>query len=390
MMDVMFMMILNIESCVKSEKNFIGIFCILICICYSLTALAAINPASPGLAKSNAYGEEGIPNNGSSAICVECHTENPKPNFGTHFVVNDLASELRETNSGGGWNDAMWGIRDNGEFLKISPWAEEYGGSGGLSKYGNSTNWESVMFIGNGGAVEILAAESVRQVTMPEEMAELEIICESCHSLRVNVEGRYNLLSNMTDSIFLDDSVDGAVASLCVGCHGFLYQNIQVEANSLNTNWLDPRNISLAAKDRRGNNELHYISALPYPRNHHVMTGDIIDHPIVNAGLTIRDVNVLSSDLVSIPIRTDSRKGTMPIREIPLPPLSLPTDPLNLHCLTCHAPAHGGDRTMGAAILRGENLLGLDGGFGIDRISDGKEWGRFRDSEFCLACHNSR
>jgi hypothetical protein len=91
--------------------------------------------------------------------------------------------------------------------------------------------------------------------------------------------------------------------------------------------------------------------------------------------------------MVSSPIRTDSRKGSMPVRALALPPIALPSDRAHLHCVTCHAPGHGGEPTMGAAILRGVDLGGKDVGYGIDRIFDGKEWGRFRDGNFCTLCH---
>ncbi|NOY46602.1 MAG: hypothetical protein GXP50_14300 [Deltaproteobacteria bacterium] len=347
-------------------------------------AHAAINPADPGLPAAEAYGERGIPNNGASAMCVECHTENPTPGKGTHFVLNALTGSLRTTHSGGGWPEAAWGVRDSGEFFKISPWLEDEWGNGGSSKYGDSDTWESVVYTGGD---PVIAAEACRPEANPAAMGSLELICESCHNLRANVEGRYNLLAKVTSSPVPDDTVEGGHAPLCVGCHGFLYQDDGGEANSLHSNWNDPRNFSLAAGRRRGNNEKHYIGGKPYPRNHHVMTGDAIDIPLAEAGLLLRDVAVLSPDLVSKPIRTDWRKGTMPIRPVALAPITLPSDPSNLHCVTCHAPAHGGEPSMGAAILRGVDLQGKDSGFGIDRIFDGKEWGRYADYRFCGNCH---
>ena len=347
-------------------------------------ARAAINPADPGLPRADAYGQVGIPNNGASALCVECHTENPTPGRGTHFVLNALTGALRTTHSGGGWPEAAWGVRDSGEFFKITPWTEEDWGNGGSSKYGDARTWESVVYA---GGEPVVAAEASRLETSPQAMADLEIICESCHNLRVNVEGRYNLLAKVTSSPVPDDTVEGGHAPLCVGCHGFLYQDN--EANAVNLNWNDPRNMSLAAGRRRGNNERHYIKGKPYPRNHHVMTGDAITQGQARAGLLLRDVSVVSPGLVQNAIRTDWREGTMPIREQVLPPIVLPSDPANLHCVTCHAPGHGGEPSMGAAILRGENLQGKDSGYGIDRAFDGREWGRFADIRFCGLCHEA-
>lgn len=345
-------------------------------------ASGAINPASPGLPRADAYGQKGIPNNGASAMCVECHTENPVAGKGTHFVLNSRGGSLRRTNSGGGWPDAMWGVRRGGEFFKLDPWTEQEWGNEGSSKYGDARTWESAVYVGPGGA---LGGEAARAETTPARMAELEVICESCHSLRVNVKGRYNLLAKVTSSTADDDEVEGARAPLCVGCHGFLYQ--VDEANAANAHWNDPANFNLISGTRRGNNERHFISGKVYPRNHHVMTGDVIDNPQAGAGLLVRDVAVLSAEMVSKPIRTDSRKGSMPVRAQALPPIVLPSDPAHLHCVTCHAPGHGGEPSMGAAILRGVDLGGKDMGYGIDRIFDGKEWGRFRDGNFCTLCH---
>ncbi len=352
----------------------------------ALCARAAINPADPGLPRADAYGQTGIPNNGASALCVECHTENPTPGRGTHFVLNALTGVLRTTHSGGGWPDAMWGVREGGEFFKITPWTEDDWGNGGSSKYGDARTWESVVYV---GGEPVIAAEACRPEDSPQAMAELEIICESCHNLRVNVEGRYNLLAKVTSSPTPDDTVEGGHAPLCVGCHGFLYQDDGGKANAAHLNWNDPRNFSRITGGRRGNNERHYIKGRIYPRNHHVMTGDAITPELARAGLLLRDVDVLSPDLVQHAIRTDWREGTMPIREQVVGAIVLPSDPANLHCVTCHAPAHGGEPSTGASILRGEDLQGRDSGYGIDRIYDGRGWGRFADIRFCGQCHEA-
>jgi hypothetical protein len=357
---------------------------ITICVGSASPCRAAINPADPGLADAKAYGQEKIPNNGASALCVECHTENPQKGFGTHFVLNRLSGELRQTNSGGGWKEGAWGVRDEGQFFKIRPWLVTEGGNGGTSKYGEVDTWLSVMFIGSD---PVLAAEACRPETTSANMAKMEMICESCHSVRVNVLGRYNLLATPTDSLVMDDFNQGRITPLCVGCHGFLYQDDGGAANGLNANWTDVRNFSEITGQRRGNNEVHYVRGQRYPRNHHVMTGDAIDLPLVQAKLLVRDVETMDPLLIEKPIRTDSRKGTMPVRLQPQPPMILSADPTALHCLNCHQPAHKGEPSMGAAIVTGQELGGKDTGFGIDRISDGKAWGKFSDAKFCILCH---
>jgi hypothetical protein len=275
-------------------------------------------------------------------------------------------------------------VREKGEFFKITPWLEAEFGSGGSSKYGDAETWESVVYVGSEGT---LGAENARKETTLAKMATLEIVCESCHSLRANVAGRYRLLCKVTSSATEDDLVEGATAVLCVGCHGFLYQDDAGAANSLNANWNDPRNLNPITGGRRGNNEVHYINGKPYVRNHHVGTGDAIDTPLAAAGLLMRDVEVIDARSISMPINRASRKGTYPVKATPLAPILAPQDPAFLHCVTCHAPGHRGDRTLGAALLRGVGLNGKDRGVGIDRIVDGLEWGRFSDGRFCGSCH---
>lgn len=348
------------------------------------SALSAINPASPGLAPAKAYGKVGIPNNGASALCVECHTENPKPATGTHFVVNTLTGQLRTTHSGGGWIQGAWGIRKQGEFFKVTAWAELDLGNGGSSKFGDTETWQSVIYADPAG---VLGAESSRLEGSATKIASYELICESCHNLRVSVEGRYNLLAKSTDSTVIDDVVDGRTAPLCVGCHGFLYHDDAGAANGASQYWADSRNTNYITGGRRGNNEVHYINGKRYNRNHHVMTGDAIDLAQAQAGLLVRDVDTIDPNSIRAPMDRSLRTGSAPVRLIALAPIVMPSVPTSLHCLTCHAPGHGGERSMGAAVLRGDALNGSDKGFGIDRISDGNDWGRYSDERHCGRCH---
>ncbi|PLX43322.1 MAG: hypothetical protein C0609_08500, partial [Deltaproteobacteria bacterium] len=223
--------------------------------------------------------------------------------------------------------------------------------------------------------------------TSPDIFSEKEIICESCHNLRTNVEGENNLLAYVTNSPYIGDNINGSIADLCVGCHGFLYHDDGGVSNYLNLNWMDQRNFSRITGLRRGGNGRHYIAGVMLPRNHHVMSGDAIDLPLAEAGLLMRDVNTMSPELVSKPIRTDSPKGSMPVNPVASLPIVLPENPLNLHCVTCHSAGHSGDPSLGAGILIGENLGGMDSGRGIDRISDGRLYGNYEDRNFCRLCH---
>jgi hypothetical protein len=350
------------------------------------SAAAAINPADPGLADAEAFLRKGIPNNGASALCVECHTENPTPGYGTHFVMNALTGELRLTHSGGGWDKAAWDIREGGEFFKLAPWDPAEGGNGGSSKYGDTDTWETVVFSGND--VVLLGAERGRQEPDALQFINLELICESCHNIRVNIEGGRHLLARLVNNEeVVGERIQGSAADLCVGCHGFLYQDDGGIANSLNRNWNDPRGVNLISGLKRGNNEVHSIAGLPYARNHHVMTGDVIVAELADAGLLLRDVRTLDAGSVSAPIRTDSKVGAMPLRDTAVLPIVLPANREFLHCVVCHAPGHGGDPTTGASILVGTELSGSDSGMGIDRISDGRTWMNFRDRFLCGKCH---
>jgi len=348
-------------------------------------SFSAINPADPGLADASAYGQKAIKNNGSSSLCVECHSENPSQQMASHFVMNYDGVSLRITNSGGGWDGSYYGVRDAGQFFKITPWTVSEGGNGGTSKYGDSKTFDSYKYeesrIGDTNDDTSFSSMS------PSMFSEKEIICESCHSLRTNVEGRYNLLAYVTNSPYIGDNINGSIADLCVGCHGFLYHDDGGVTNYLNINWVDPRNLSRITQLRRGGNGRHYIAGVLTPRNHHVMSGDAIDIPLANAGLLMRDVSTMSPELISNPIRTDSPKGSMPVSPVAALPIVLPENPLNLHCVTCHSAGHSGEPSLGAGILRGENLGGMDSGRGLDRISDGRLYGNYDDRKFCRLCH---
>ena len=56
---------------------------------------AAINPADPGLAHADAYGQTDIANNGASALCVQCHGESGEGKLlaGCYRSALDLAAQ---------------------------------------------------------------------------------------------------------------------------------------------------------------------------------------------------------------------------------------------------------------------------------------------------------
>ncbi len=134
---------------------------------------AGLNPASPGLPDAQAYGTT-YPGNRASAMCIDCHTANPKPSAGTHFVVHDTGSGVRTT--------------QDLSYEKLDAWS---GGAAHLSKYAAPSPPDA-------------GAQSVTGQTG-------EIICESCHNLVHNADGGNNLLETYRESI--DPS------ALCEGCH---------------------------------------------------------------------------------------------------------------------------------------------------------------------------
>ncbi|GAB6063285.1 hypothetical protein [Deferrisoma palaeochoriense] len=136
-------------------------------------AWAGLNPANPGLPNAQAYGTT-YGNNAASALCVDCHTANPKPNGGTHFVTHHDGASVRTT--------------QNTTYEKTDAWS---GGASYLSKY----------------AVPSPPNPSAQSVTGQTG----EIICESCHNLVKNAAGGNNLLEAFGRD--LDPS------ALCEGCH---------------------------------------------------------------------------------------------------------------------------------------------------------------------------
>ncbi|MHB8765124.1 MAG: hypothetical protein ACYDA8_12435 [Deferrisomatales bacterium] len=221
-------------------------------------ALAAINPATPGLPQGwNMTGTQGygstaavqvLPGNPGSAMCVECHSANPSAHisapsksngytasrtnnldWGSHTIMNTLAMTNRTdprayTNSGGGFTGGFGTQpRDNGAYMRSGVWSMT-GGSGGVSKYNISND--------AGGKVI-----SVLGTALPGTIgwANADMVCESCH----------NVLMNRGNQLFLGDYADNGTDVLCVGCHaagpakgseGTTYEAFHANGNMQNFN----------------------------------------------------------------------------------------------------------------------------------------------------------
>ncbi len=348
-------------------------------------ALAGINPASPGLPvadtsnNNNASTYTGFtaPNNQASAMCVDCHTVQPKAG-GSHYV--NATSTAGATNSGGSGIDATGAItpRDNGAYFKVSLWTAN--GSTGAATYSKYRNTSDQSVVPDNTVAGVTTA--VTDATL-SNYADYDIICESCHNIVINDAGGNNLLEAQVDN----EWEDTPVADLCVGCHGFMYTDQVVQSASGLANWGDARNANEVAGGtaRKGNNEYHWVKGAARPQNHHVMTGDVINATQASLMVLWTDNDVVG--YTSSPISNTQSGGTYPQRATWLNGLTKPTGG-GLNCTNCHAPAHGQGASPAASILRNATYTQHGSNLGpIARISDRNAWKKIDDLGFCGQCH---
>ncbi len=361
---------------------------VLAVLCASLLAapaLAGINPASPGLptadttnnAVSSNYTGFTAPNNQASAMCVDCHTVQPKAG-GSHYV--NATSTGGATNSGGSGIDSTGAItpRDDGAYFKITVWnATDFTGSDGISKYADTSVPASYVTDNT-----IAGATTATQDTTASNYAGYDIICESCHNIVNNEAGGNNLLDTMPNN----EWEDAPVAELCVGCHGFMYTALTDQSTTSEpANWGDTRNTNEVSGGRKGNNEYHWVKGVAQPQNHHVMTGDIIDSVQASRMVLWTDNDVVS--YTENPIDNTSTQGTYPQRATWQNGLTKPSGG-GLNCTNCHAPAHGQGASPAASILRNATYTAAPTALGpISRISDRNGWKKIDDLSFCGQCH---
>lgn len=351
------------------------------------TAEAGLNPADPGLAGGIATYNPNL-----SRICTDCHTGVPSAmaQNGTHFAYIVGSSAL--TRSGGGWTDGNWGTapRTNGAYFKASKWSTQ----GTWSKFGNRTD--------NTSRFTAVASDNAGMGTSDTTLsnyAGYEIICESCHNMVHNVAGGNNLVAPMTGAYTANTGAttqlttwsDGGEATLCVGCHGFMYTSNT--ANSADARYGDTRNNNeVAGSGLKLNNHRHTISGTLYANNHHVMTGDVFNTTMATAGLLWRDVLVVPAD-ASGTFDSGSSRGQMPQRA---PWINdggkiKAAATTNFTCVHCHAAPHTGDVTTGASILRDTNAEGTNTGGAMARIGEtGRTWMGFSDANYCNDCHRTK
>lgn len=359
-----------------------------ISIAMAMHAHAGLNPANPGLPTAVYNGAGGIPNNQFSAMCVDCHTRNPRPDSGSHFVATSVgASGAAKTRTGGGWGTAMQhsqkGIRMDGSYLRINRWpVDQY--PGGYSKYGSTANQRSYTYGPDGNATGLVDNVAANYATR-------EIICESCHNITLNVPGGNNLLAKAKPNIAGTMST-GLPPTICVGCHGFMYTENPANAavgGGHAAKYNSPYNLNEITGAKRGNNQIHFINGQPMAQNHHVTELDSATNALAAAGLLNRDVLTADIEMITVPV--SMRPGT----QMPAKPDIQYYDfkrPGILGCEGCHASGHGGNLYMGTGILRDTSNLTpgemRDPEGSTCRFGEcGKLWGSFNDGEFCMDCH---
>lgn len=356
-------------------------------------AAAGINPASPGLPSVNdaRMASRPVANNGGSAMCVDCHTQNPKlsSGMGTHYINTALNGS---TNSGGSGIDSGNAIttRDNGAYFKLTLWnAAGATGASYPSKYANlevSTVFTAPLL--NGSALTTNRFNAALNATASAFQA-YDVICESCHNVVGNDDGGNNLL----ESIPTNNYQAPAIADICVGCHGFMYSanaNIWTATQANVVNDTDGRNANEATGTTpKGNNEWHWIRGTAYQQNHHVMSGDAINPAMATVGALWTDNVIVAYS--SAPVSNAATWGTYPQRGTWYAGSGMvkPTTGTNpaVNCTNCHTQAHGNFGSPAASILRGGAYTGTAPATTWSRISDRAAWKKIDDLNYCNQCH---
>jgi len=368
-----------------NKKLILSLLSVLLLAAAPALSVAGLNPARPGLAPA-VYAGKTLQNNAFSAMCVDCHSRVPVmgTHNGSHFVSKGPdATGADQTNSGGGWGTAgtnsQAGLRDNGQYFKVSAWS-----SGAASKYGDlaTDNSYSTISVGNHtGVVDNTASN----------YANKEIICESCHNILVNAAGGNNLLSTIVAQ------TDDSTASICVGCHGDMYDDDTPSASSQGptganatvngTKYANARNTNEVGGGKKGVNTIHVVEGKVYDMNHHVTTGDVVNAAIVAVGQTWRDTTVISADAILNPVSNSGTRGQMPQLATWQDGKTKPTTAVS--CLNCHTHGHGGNAYTAASILRDTSALKTAAPANpTDRLSDaGRGFFDFNDTLYCNDCH---
>jgi hypothetical protein len=387
----------------RYEMRYIKILLLGICILALSfgTADAGLNPADPGLAGGTATYKLGL-----SRICIDCHSRIPGggAQTGTHFVVGPGDGAI--TRSGGGWTSLnSYGAREGREYFRLNMWmGGSSGHTGTWSKYGDSTD--------NTSYYTAAAIDNTGLATTDTTLANYaarEIICESCHNLVKNVAGGNNLVAPMTSGTYTADTGNatqanpwnnGTEATLCVGCHGFMYTSSDT-ANAATARYGDDRNsLDGALGTEKGNNHAHYVDGVKRNQNHHVMTGDRIQPSMAAAWLLWRDTSTVDTTSAGWPSGSEAITTTYTAGARGQFPMlatwdtdggkAKPSTATDLNCVHCHSAPHSGATTLGASIIRDTNSGG-SAADELERLGEGsRAWMGFSDANFCQDCHQLR
>jgi len=216
------------------------------------------------------------------------------------------------------------------------------------------------------------------------------------------VAGGNNLvapMTGMTGGEYTQIAPWGAAneATLCVGCHGFMYTT---NAANYVQNYTNARNMSEWGGVRKENNHYHRINGVQYNQNHHVMSGDPATATHAAAGILWRDVLSIPSDGAFYTLETTSLRGQMPQRVTWVADGGkVKRGPDNFNCLHCHSQPHSGLNGTAASILRDTDAGGVTiadvrpaGLQHTWRIGEGagvntRTWMGFSDVQYCNDCH---
>ena len=362
-------------------------------------SFAGMNPASPGLPIVAAYGTT-VANNQMSSMCVACHSGAVYgAGMASHFVFTDSA---KPTHSGGGWTNldynkattAGTALREGGQYFHLTAWTT----AGIWSKYGNFANKVSE----TAAPANTPGFESTTKVAASALYTD-EIICESCHNIVKNVAGGNNLVEKPGDATTPTGALaftDSKVATLCVGCHGWLYDSnvVNAENNGPNGNFDNVWNmVGETGTTVKNSNAAEFKNdGVKHNVNHHVMSGDNRSATQATAMLNWSPTTQFDSTQAHRMSTAERLGNTYGLKASAswgagFRPATTAT---NFSCLSCHTVAHGGALSTGASILRGTaNGAAVSS---LERISDGARSWKDQDANvgagvgtWCQNCHKN-
>jgi hypothetical protein len=361
-------------------------------------SFAGLNPTAPGLptVTVTGYGGGALPNNQLSGMCVACHN---RAVYGTTIASHFVFDDAHRTNSGGGWTSADYtktgAPRDGGQYFHVTAWTT----AGIWSKYGNFATKTSETGAPAGSVGYELATKNIGLAALAAD----EIICESCHNIVKNVAGGNNLVEAPGDVIAPAGAqawTDSKVATLCVGCHGWLYDSNAANDNNnmaAGGNFDNTWNLlgEAAAAAKKDSNAAEWKNdGVKHNVNHHVMSGDVRAPGIATAMVNWSPTTAFDPNQTHRMTTTPIAGAGYAVKATWEAGFRQAAVATNFSCLSCHTVAHGGAIRTGASILRG-TTTGPAATGALDRISDGRSW-KDQDANvaagvgtWCQNCHKN-